>query len=83
MTAPLSQDLRRRLVRAVDEGSSAQEAATRFEMSASAAIKRVRRVRETSSTEPASIGGYLKPMLAGHGELLCGLRAPKPGITLA
>ena len=60
MTAPLSQDLRRRLVRAVDEGSSAREAAARFDVSASAAIKLVRRVRETGSTEPARIGGYRK-----------------------
>ena len=34
MTAPLSQDLRRRLVRAVDEGSSVREAAARFKVSA-------------------------------------------------
>jgi transposase len=83
MTAPLSQDLRRRLVRAVDEGSSAREAAARFEVSASAAIKLVRRVRDTGSTEPARIGGYRKPMLADHGELLCELTTAKPGITLA
>ena len=83
MTAPLSQDLRRRLVRAVDEGSSAREAAVRFEVSASAAIKLVRRVRETGSTEPARIGGYRKPLLADHGELLRELTTARPGITLA
>lgn len=52
MTAPLSGDLRRRLIRAVDAGSSVRGAARRFEVSASAAIKLVRRVRETGSTEP-------------------------------
>lgn len=83
MTAPLSQDLRRRLVRAVEEGSSAREAAARFEVSASAAIKLVRRVRETGSTEPARIGGYRKPLLAEHAELLRELTTAKPGITLA
>jgi transposase len=57
MAAPLSQDLRQRLVRAVEQGSSAREAAARFAVSASAAIKPVRRVRETGSTEPAKIGG--------------------------
>ena len=83
MTAPLSQDIRRRLVRAVDEGSSAREAAARFDVSASAAIKLVRRVRETGSTDPARIGGYRKPLLADHAELLRELTAAKPGITLA
>ena len=45
MAAPLSQDLRRRLVQAVEAGSSAREAARRFAVSESAAIKLVRRVR--------------------------------------
>ena len=83
MTAPLSQDLRRRLVRAVEEGSSARAAAARFEVSASAAIKLVRRVRETGSTMPARIGGYRKPLLAGHEDLLRELTATRKGITLA
>ena len=83
MTAPLSQDLRLRLVRAVEAGSSATEAARRFEVSASAAIKLVRRVRETGSTSPAQIGGYRKPLLAGHEAVLRELTATKPGITLA
>ena len=83
MTAPLSTDLRRRLVRAVEAGSSAREAARRFEVSASAAIKLVRRVRETGSAAPAKIGGYRKPLLAGHEDLLRELTAAKPGITLA
>ena len=83
MTAPLSQDLRRRLIRAVEAGSSAREAARRFEVSASAAIKLVRRVRETGSTTPARIGGTRKPLLAGHETVLRELTAAKPGITLA
>jgi putative transposase len=83
MTAPLSQDLRRRLVRAVEAVASAREAAARFEVSASAAIKLVRRVRETGSTAPARIGGYRKPLLEGHEGLLRELTAAKSGITLA
>ena len=70
MTAPLSVDLRRRLVRAVEAGSSAREAARRFEVSAPAAIKLVRRVRETGSAAPAKVGGHRKPLLAGHQALL-------------
>ncbi|MBC4019075.1 transposase [Siccirubricoccus deserti] len=83
MTAPLSADLRRRLIRAVEAGSSAREAARRFEVSPSATIKLMRRVRETGSAAPAKIGGYRKPLLAGHEALLRDLTAAKPGITLA
>ncbi|WP_232480924.1 IS630 family transposase [Roseomonas sp. KE2513] len=83
MTAPLSQDLRKRLVWAVEEGASAREAAARFAVSASAAIKLVRRVRQTGSTAPAKIGGYRKPLLAGHEEFLQELTASRKGITLA
>jgi transposase len=58
MTAPLSADLRQRLVRAVEAGSSARAAAHRFEVSATAAATLMRRVRATGSTAPAKIGGY-------------------------
>jgi putative transposase len=83
MTAPLSQDLRRRLVRAVEEGSSAREAAARFAVSASAAIKLMQRVRRTGSPEPARIGGYRKPLLDQHEGVLRELTRRRPGITLA
>jgi putative transposase len=83
MAAPLSQDLRRRLVGAVERGVSAREAARRFEVSASAAVKLVRRVRETGSSAPVRIGGYRKPLLADHKDVLRELTTAKPGITPA
>jgi transposase len=83
MTAPLSQDLRKRLVQAVEEGASAREAAARFAVSASAAIKLMRRVRQTGSTAPAQIGGYRKPLLAGQEDVLRELTTKRKGITLA
>ena len=83
MTAPLSEDLRRRLVRAVEGGSSARAAAARFEVSPSAAIKLVQRVRKTGSTAPGKIGGYRKPLLADHEAVLRELTTSRKGITLA
>lgn len=83
MAAPLSQDLRKRLVRAVEEGSSAREAAARFEISPSAMIKLIQRVRKTGSTEPGKIGGYRKPLLTGHEDLLRETTTAQKGITLA
>jgi len=83
MTAPLSQDLRRRIVRAVEAGRSARQAAERFEVSPSAAIKLMRRVRETGSPAPGQIGGHRRPMLEPHADLIRALVAGRPRITLA
>jgi transposase len=52
MTAPMSQDLRQRIVRAVAQGSSARQVAQRFEVSPSAAVKLMQRVRQTGNTAP-------------------------------
>ena len=52
-------------------------------MSKAAAIKLVRRVRETDNMTPARIGGHRKPLLAGHEELLRELVTAKGHITLA
>ena len=82
MTAPLSQDLRQRIVRAVEAGSSRRQATERFEVSPSAAIKLMRRVRETGSTAPAQIGGHRRPMLEAHADLIRALVASRAGITL-
>src|ERR1044072_3753628 len=82
MTAPLSQDLRGRIVRCVEAGTSARAAAQRFEVSASAAVKLVQRVRETGSTAPAKIGGYRRPILEPHADTLRALVKSKPGMTL-
>lgn len=83
MTPPLSQDLRRRWVRAVEQGSSARAAAARFEVSTSAVIKLMQRVRRTVSTGPTKIGGYRERLLAGHEARLRELTEARKGITLA
>ena len=61
--APLSNDLRVRLVRAVNDGVSARRVAARFDLSPSTVIKLMQGVRATGSVEPARIGGYRKPLL--------------------
>lgn len=64
-------------------GSSAREAARRFEISPSAAIKLMQRVRKTGSTAPAKIGGYRRPLLEGQADYLRELTETRKGITLA
>ena len=82
MAHPLSQDLRARIVGAVAEGSSIRQAAARFAVSPSSAIKLMQRVRATGSTAPAKIGGYRRPLLDGYEALLRDLTSAKAGITL-
>jgi transposase len=83
MTAPLSQDLRRRIAGSVAQGSSIRQAAARYEVSPSAAVKLIQRVRKTGSLAPDRIGGHRRPVLEPHADLLRSLVAAKTGITLA
>ncbi len=82
MTAPLSQDLRERIVQAVEGGSTIRQAARRFAVSASAAIKLMQRVRRTGSPAPAKIGGSRRPLLEAHADALRAIASSKAGITL-
>ena len=82
MAAPLSQDLRERIVRAVDGGGSVRAAAKRFEVSPSAAIKLVERVRETGSMAPGKVGGHRRPVLEPHAATVRALAMVKGGTTL-
>ncbi len=83
MTAPLSQDLRLRIRHAVEAGSSIRQAAKRFDVSPSAAVKLMRRVRQTGSTAPGKIGGHRDPVLKDHAGLVRALVDEQPHITLA
>jgi putative transposase len=82
MPAPLSQDLRDRIVRAVESGSSIRQAALRFDVSPSAAVKLMQRVRETGSPAPARFGGHRRPILDEHEALVRAIIEDEPDITL-
>ena len=66
MPAPMSMDLRLRIVSAVASGSSIRAAAKRFAVSPSAAIKLMQRVRATGSAAPTRSGGHRRPVLEPH-----------------
>ena len=57
MSRPLSNDLRRRIVEAVDGGMSRRAAAERFGVSASTAIRLVERWRRHGCYKPSAQGG--------------------------
>lgn len=72
MGKPCSLDLRERVVAAVEvEGLSRNQAAARFGVAPSSAIKWVARFRATGSAAPAKMGGHKPKTLRGeHAEWL-------------
>src|SRR5438045_9446183 len=83
MPAPLSGDLRERIVAAIRDGSSMRGAAARFSVSPSSAIKLMARFRATGSVAPARYGGHRRPVVLPHEELLRALVRERPDINLA
>ena len=67
MTKPYSMDLRERVVAAVEtEGMSRHQAAARFGIGVSSAIRWVARYRKTGSAAPSKVGGYKPKTLRGE-----------------
>jgi hypothetical protein len=83
MPEPISMDLRRRIVRAVERGNSIHAAARGFAFSPSTAIKLMQRMRATGSAAPACYRGHLRPLLAPYEADLRRLVEASPGLTLA
>lgn len=78
-----SLDLRRRIIEAVESGSSARAAARRFRVSASSAITLVSRWRKTGSYAPGQVGGQKKRRLSGYEDWLHEVMSAEPDITLS
>lgn len=82
MAAPLSSDIRRRIVAAVEAGASCGAAASRFDVSVSTVIKLMQRWQQTGSLEPGQMGGHRPFALAEHASLVRELIAAHPDQTL-
>jgi transposase len=74
---PCSLDLRERVLETVESGASRGEAAERFEVSASSAIKWMQRWHETGSVAAKPSGGNISP-LEEHADFLLALIAEQP-----
>jgi transposase len=81
MGAPYSLDLRERVVAAVAGGMSRAEAARRFDVSHSSAIRWTKRVVETGSPAALPMGGKKPFVLAGEEAWIRARVAEKPDIT--
>lgn len=83
MAKPYSEDLRRRVVGAIEGGTTIPEAAEQCGVSISSVVRFLKIHRETGSVDPAKFGGYKDFTLAGHEDLVRQLVAEQPDITLA
>jgi transposase len=83
MAKPYSDDLRVRIVEAVEDGATIPETAEQCGVSISSVVRFLRLHRETGSVSPAQFGGYKEFALAAHEELVRKLVAEQRDITLA
>jgi transposase len=81
MTKAYSLDLRRRVIAAVEGGASRREAAERFEISESSAIRWLRRWTSSGIATADPQGGSRSP-LEDHASWLLALIAAQPDLTL-
>jgi transposase len=82
MPKSYSGDLRERVIEAVEmEGVSRHEAAERFDVSVSSAVRWVQRWNESRSAAPKPRGGSVSP-LEMHAERIFALIAERPDLTL-
>jgi transposase len=84
MSKALSVDLRDRVVAAVDDGMSCRQAAIRFGVSASSAIRWRALARRQGDVRPGRLGGDRRSgRIEAHAALIFGLVEAKDDITLA
>jgi transposase len=84
MGASLSEDLRVRVIKAVEEGSSRRQAAGRFGVSVSSAIRWVDQWRQSHRTAALARGGDRRSgRIEAEADFLLAQIAQRPDVTLA
>ena len=81
MPKPYSDDLRERVIEAVEAGASRREAAESFDLSPSSAVKWLQRWRDTGSAKAKPSRGSTSP-LEKHAKWLLAMVAEQPDLTL-
>lgn len=83
MTKSISEDLRSRVIAAVDGGMSRRAAAARFGIAAASAVRWVRDWRETGSTRAKPQGGDMRSQrIAAYRDVILGAIEEQVDITL-
>jgi transposase len=83
MGKPYSDDLRERVVAAIEAGHTREEVAELYNMALSTVGGFIKRKRETGSVSPDKFGGYKAFSLKPHTDLVKELVAEQPDSTLA
>jgi transposase len=83
MGKPYSDDLRERVVAAIESGHTREEVAELFNVALSTVGGFIKRKRETGSVSPGKFGGYKTFLLEPHADLVKELVAEQPDSTLA
>lgn len=81
MPKSYSQDLRKRVIEAIEMGASRREAADCFDVAVSSAVKWLQRWYESKSAAPKPRGGSVSP-LEKHAEVILALVAERPDLIL-
>jgi putative transposase len=82
MAKPYSEDLRKRVVAAVEGGLSRRQAAVQFKVGISTVVHWVRRFRETGSVAAKPMGGDRRSRLTGEREWLLQRIEEVPDLTI-
>ena len=82
MTRPYSDDLRERVVAAMQAGESCRSVAARFDVAPSSVVKWTQRAARTGSVSPGKMGGHRKPILEPHRAWLLERVQLRPETTL-
>ena len=82
MARPLSNDLRERVVGAVQAGESCRSVALRFGVAVSSVVKWSQRSLKTGSVAPGKMGGHRKPVLEPYRSFIVERLERTPHLTL-
>jgi transposase len=82
MTRPYSVDLRERVVRSVESGTSRRATAAKFEVSVSFVVKLMQRWRRRGAVAPDRYGGWKRSPLEAHAERVRALLRAEPDLTI-
>jgi transposase len=82
MARPYSQDLRDRVIAAVEGGVSRRGAAATFDVGVSTVIAWIAQLRSTGNVAPRAMGGDRRSRLTGHRDWLLARVAEAPDLTL-
>jgi transposase len=80
---PYSEELKSRVVAAIEKGASYRAAAAHYGVSASAVLKWTHRFRQTGSIAAKPMGGDRRSRLKSHREWIARRIAADPGLTVA